>query len=295
MSDETLLTMDEKQARRGALREKVRRNPYTRVLMRGAHDMWSRISNPEYRREESELARLRAMPPHVPTVTDLPGFPVELVDAPSFLAMYLDIFRREHYRFKSQSARPFILDGGANIGLITLYFKKLYPESEIIAFEPDPKIFGVLERNVHGNGFGDVDLVPCALWTSRQKMRFTSEGSWGGRMSRAGDAANEEVESVRLRDYLDGPVDLLKLDIEGAETEVLNDCAGALGRVRNLFVEYHSFAGEPQKIGGLLQVLSGAGFRLYFAAPDPSRQPLIERYVECNIDAALNIFGVREA
>ncbi|MGO9209648.1 MAG: FkbM family methyltransferase [Terriglobales bacterium] len=294
MSDETLLTMDERQARRGALRESVRRNPYTRVLMRGAHDLWSRVSNPEYRHEESELARLRAMPPHVPTVTDLPGFPVELVDAPSFLAMYLDIFRLERYRFKSQSTRPFILDGGANIGLITLYFKKLYPEARIIAFEPDPKIFGVLERNVHGNGFRDVDLVPRALWISRQKMRFTSEGSWWGRMSRSGDAANEQVETVRLRDYLDRPVDLLKLDIEGAETEVLNDCAGALGMVRNLFVEYHSFAGEPQKVGGLLQLLSGAGFRLYFAAPDPSRQPLIQRNVECNLDGALNIFGVRE-
>jgi len=293
MSDETL-TMYGKQARRGALRERVRRNPYTRVLMRGAQDMWSRISNPAYRHEESELARLRAMPPHVPTVTNLPGFPVVLVDAPSFLAMYSDIFRAERYRFQSQSSRPFILDGGANIGLVTLYFKKLYPESKIIAFEPDPRIFGALERNVHGNGFRDVDLVPCALWSSRQRLRFTSEGSWGGRMSRSGDTANGEVESVRLRDYLDRSVDLLKLDIEGAETEVLRDCAGALGRVRNLFVEYHSFAGEPQKIGGLLQLLSEAGFRLYFAAPDPSLQPLIERYVACNIDAALNIFGVRE-
>jgi len=278
----------------GRLRDRAQLNPYTRVLVRGARDLWSKLSNPTYRREESELARLRALPPCVSTVTDLLGFPIELVDAPSFLAMYTDIFRLEHYRFQSQSPCPYIIDGGANIGLITLYFRKLYPGAKIIAFEPDPQIFGVLERNVQGNGFADVTLVRSALWISKQKLRFTSDGSWWGRMSRGGDASDQEVETVRLRDYLDRPVDLLKLDIEGAEAEVLHDCGGALARVRNLFVEYHSFAGERQKISGLLQLLSSAGFRLYFTAPDSSPQPLIERRVEHEIDAALNIFAVRE-
>ncbi|MBK9174775.1 MAG: FkbM family methyltransferase, partial [Flavobacteriales bacterium] len=73
------------------------------------------------------------------------------------------------------------------------------------------------------------------------------------------------VPSVKLRDVLisNGTVDLLKVDIEGAETEVLLDCGDALGGVQRLYVEYHSFRNRPQRLHELLALLAAQGFRYY--------------------------------
>lgn len=58
-------------------------------------------------------------------------------------------------------------------------------------------------------------------------------------------------------------VSFLKLDIEGAEYEVLHECRELLGNVQNIFVEYHSFADKKQELSGILKILENAGFRYY--------------------------------
>ena len=90
-------------------------------------------------------------------------------------------------------------------------------------------------------------------------MRFAAEGSDAGRL---GDDGGLEVPTVRLRDWLDRDVDLLKMDIEGAEVDVLLDCADRLDRVGSLVCEYHSFAGRPQRLGEMIGGLEGAGHRV---------------------------------
>src|SRR5437879_11581158 len=134
--------------------------------------------------------------------------------------MYREMYEQQAYRFQAKAEAPFIIDGGANIGLGILYFKELYPKSEIIGFEPDEKIFSVLERNILRCALANVKLLCQALWSAHTTLGFISEGSWAGRLARAGDHRGHLVRTVRLRDYLDRPVDFLKLDIEGAETEV---------------------------------------------------------------------------
>ena len=57
-------------------------------------------------------------------------------------------------------------------------------------------------------------------------------------------------------------VDFLKLDIEGAETTVIKDCADYLGNVDNIFVEYHSFLSEKQTLDELLNILKKTNFRV---------------------------------
>jgi hypothetical protein len=79
------------------------------------------------------------------------------------------------------------------------------------------------------------------------------------------------VRTVRLRDYLDQPIEFLKLDIEGAEVPVLLDCSDRLEQVEHLFVEYHSFIGLPQPLDCLISILRSAGFRFY-ARNRPGRQ-----------------------
>lgn len=237
---------------------------------------------------------MERLPRYTSTVTTLPGRPFEIVDALSFLEMFEEIWEREVYRFAARSEKPFILDGGANVGLSVAFFKKAYPQSEIIAFEPDQKIFAVLERNVKAWGLQGVSLVPRALWTDATTLPFLPEGSDGGRVARPGDPAAGRIQSVRLRDYLSRPVDLLKVDIEEGETEVLEDCHDLLGNVAHLFVEYHGAADRPQRLPRLLSVLAGAGFRLNIRAGKDSPQPFLARKLNLGNDLQVEIFAFRE-
>jgi len=266
---------------------------YASAFRRVASDVALRITDSGYRHRQAELARLRSLPRYQPTVSNLIGIPLDIVDVHSFLAMYHEMYEQQAYRFQAKTEAPFIIDGGANIGLGILYFKELYPKSEIIGFEPDEKIFSVLERNILRSALANVKLLCQALWSAHTTLGFVSEGSWAGRLARAGDHPDHLVRTARLRDYLDRPVDFLKLDVEGAETEVLSDCADLLGRVENLFVEYHSFLDEPQSIHTLLSVLRGAGFRVRLHASNASAQPFVSRRSEFGMDNQLCVYAFR--
>jgi hypothetical protein len=102
------------------------------------------------------------------------------------------------------------------------------------------------------------------------------------------------VETARLSRYLTRPIDLLKLDIEGAETDVLQEAADQLANVRNLFVEYHSFVGKPQRLEELLGIMRRADFRVYIHSPQIYDSPFRRRIIYQGMDLQLNIFGYRE-
>ena len=250
---------------------------------------------PAYRREYQELRRLKALPRYQPTVTSLLGTPVRLIDAASFLSAYRHIIRDEMYRFEAARPDPLILDGGANIGLGVLYWKQLYPAARIIAFEPDPAAYEALASNCAQWGLAGVELRQQAVWRAEETVFFWSEGADGGRLPTGTESRGSRitVPAVRLRDYLGAPVDLLKLDIEGAEVEVLLDCDGALDSVGHLFVEYHSFCNREQRLDDLLGVLRSAGFRLHIQPELVSPQPFVNHLNENGMDQRLNIFAYR--
>lgn len=225
------------------------------------------------------------------------GHKIELVDSASFLWTYDDIFAKQIYKFETQTQNPIIIDCGANIGLSVLYFKQLYPQSYITAFEPDREIFTVLKNNIENSGFSNVSLVNKALWNSETILEFASEKADAGRFSQNSSklkGEKYEVSTVRLRDYLGQSVDFLKIDIEGAETQVIQDCFDLLPNVKNLFVEYHSFNKEPQNLNILINLLTEAGFRLHIHANSKSPHPFCHREINMGIDMLLNIFAFRE-
>lgn len=247
----------------------------------------------DYRRRSQHLQQLQAVPRYQQTTTNIFGTPFELADSASFISTFRQIFEDQIYRFNANTERPYILDCGANIGLSVIYFKRLYPQSVIVAFEPDKAIFDVLSRNVKNFGHSDVELINRAVWNSDTELDFTSDGADGGRVSVASDKSNNVVKTVRLKDYLDRRIHFLKIDIEGAETEVLSDCADQLANVDALFVEYHSFDSQPQTLHQLAEILARAGFRLHIQAPMPAPQPFIKCNPEMGMDMQLNIFAFR--
>jgi FkbM family methyltransferase len=248
------------------------------------------VLRPEYR----ELRRLAALPRYTPTETSLLGKPFHLNDALAFVNAYEQIFRREIYRFVTTRDAPLIIDGGANVGLATIWFKRHYPSARVLAFEADPDVFAILKANCEALS-PDAGLIPKALWTAETTLRFRPEGVGAGRLLPDGGAGPEvvEVPTVRLRDFLDQEVDLLKLDVEGVETELLEDCKDLLGNIRNLFVEYHSFVGRTQTLDRLLAVLREAGFRVHVHSPSEAPSPLVSRPVYLGMDLQLNVFAYR--
>jgi FkbM family methyltransferase len=154
-----------------------------------------------------------------------------------------------------------------------LWQKRLHPAARVLAFEPDPDAFAMLERNVSANGLEDVTLVRKAVGASDGRATFQVDpdrpGSLVGSIEDRGLPVGAEVEVTRLSSYLEGPVDFLKLDVEGAEGAVLHElaAAGKLGLVDQMVIEYHHHL-HPQSdaLGGVLALLEAHGFGYQIAA-----------------------------
>jgi FkbM family methyltransferase len=236
-----------------------------------------------------EFHRLLKMEGQPGTTNLLGDRELTFVDGLSCARQHLVIFTQGLYSMKCGGA-PRILDAGANIGMASLYFKETFPAAIVTAFEPDPCIADVLQRNLSSFGHDDVEVVRAAVSDREGVMSFSPDNSDGGRLARDGD---QEVRVVRMRDWLNEPVDLLKLDIEGAEFDVLMDCSVRLGNVSKLFVEYHSFASQPQRLPELLTILREAGFRVHMQTDYCATSPLYEAAIDNGMDLRLNIFGSR--
>ena len=256
------------------------------------------LTSSQYRRRRREIKRLRSLARYQPGESALPGTTVRFMDSGSFLFGYEQIFVNQVYRFQPRHEPVTILDCGANIGLSVLYFKRLAPRCRILAFEPDPAIFQVLAKNCAR--LDGVELVNRAVWTAAGNLDFWAEGSDAGRLASLGerpsDASPTRVAAVRLRDYLgDQPIDLLKLDIEGAEADVLADCADRLGAIERIFLEYHSLRGRAQRLDEILAILRRAGFRLHIQPELVSPTPFVDRRESWGMDQRLNLFAYRDA
>lgn len=185
-------------------------------------------------------------------------------DAVGFLHSVDEIFGQEIYKFASAKKNPYILDCGANMGLSILYFKKLFPEAKIVAFEPDEETFKVLEKNTKSYG-ESVTIKKEAVWTADTELTFFSEGSLAG--SLVIDFAKKNravtVKATDLKKYLSQTVDFLKIDIEGAENTLIFNLKGHLDKVQHLFLEYHGILNEEQNLHEILKLLKEEGFQYY--------------------------------
>jgi FkbM family methyltransferase len=247
---------------------------------------------------QQELQRIKNLPRYTHTSTNkiLDG-ELNIVDGRSFFHSYKEIFEREIYNFPTSKTTPVIIDGGSNIGLSIIYLKKLYPHSKILSFEADPHVFQTLQTNILSFGLNDVSLHNQALWNEETYLEFAVEGADGGRLATDIDENKQEkikVTTVRLRDYLTQQIDFLKLDIEGAETDVIIDCAEYLLNVENLFIEYHSFANQEQRLDELLSILRKFGFRIQIKTQYAANKPFLNRSLQLGMDLQLNLFGYRD-
>ncbi len=241
----------------------------------------------------SARRNLRRLPRFQHSTVQLFGHDLTVVDAASFLASHEEIFEDQIYRLPAETQDPVIIDAGANIGLASIFFHLANPKSRITAIESDPAIHQTLCNNLKSFGAANVEVMHGAVWKNAEQVCFAQDHADGGRISNAGGTV---VNGIRLRDLLDGKrIDLLKMDIEGAETEVLLDCEGAMDGVQRLFVEYHSFVNQPQSLSALLGALERSGFRYHIRQTGVySAYPLVNFEQEAGFDLQLNIFAIRK-
>lgn len=241
------------------------------------------------------MARHADAPRYQPRRVEADGFTLDVPDALSFVWQYKEIFVDEFYRFATPQPAPVIFDCGVNVGTSVLFFRKNYPNARIVAFEADAGIADFFAKNLAQNGVTGVELVRKAVWTDDGGVDFGSDGADGA--SVFAPTAKTRAPSLRLRDRLlaEERIDLLKMDIEGAEAFVLPDCRGALGRVQNIFVEYHAYPDQPQNLGEILEILRESGFRYYLNSAVDRPSPLVNHRYRGNdaMDLQLNIFGYR--
>lgn len=193
-------------------------------------------------------------------------------DLLSFYYSARDIFLHRLYDFGQLASRSRIIDGGAHIGLFSLYAANHAPDALIQAFEPNPLSLRLLRLNIESNGLVErVQVVPSGLGAIEGKA-FFSAGQSDDSSFHCGQR-QQEVSMVRLGDWLDVPVAVLKLNVEGAECEVMKQAAGRLNAVDKVFIEYHGFPELPQTLHRILAVLDAAGFRYCLGAMDAETNP----------------------
>lgn len=135
-----------------------------------------------------------------------------------------------------------ILDLGANVGLTMAHFLSLYPNSRVTGLEPDPSTAAIARRNV--SHWGDrAEIIEAAVWSSDTRLGFASEpgAEWGGHVVDEPQAPLT-VQAVSLNTFLSDveAIDYLKMDIEGAEEEVLTRNTAWASKVGCLKVEVHA-------------------------------------------------------
>lgn len=218
-------------------------------------------------------------PRFTPGEIQLGEYVLRYADLLTLCPQWHDIFVEQSLAFETNEPAPRILDCGANVGLASLFYKRRYPMARITAFEADPAMAALLTLNLRANGAADVEVVSAAVWTEAGDISFCADGADAGSILSPDSSpshASVRVPSIRLADRLASErIDLLKLDIEGAETAVLADCADALDNVNAILLEVHEFNPERRNAPGLLRLLERRGFfyAVTHVTPVPDRAP----------------------
>ena len=180
---------------------------------------------------------------HVPE-----GGVLHLRPGTSDIPVYLAIFVTGEYDLLSNlPAVNTIIDLGANTGLSAAWFSRIYPDATIIALEPEAGNYRMLELNVQG--LRNVEPLHAAIWSHDTELEIDStengvrRDDWAFRsreVGQGGDRVRALSIATLLANYQIETVDILKVDIEGAEVELFAaNPANWLPRVKYLVVETH--------------------------------------------------------
>ena len=171
-----------------------------------------------------------------------------------------NVYRLHEYQFKDSSV---FLDIGANIGSVSLYvdnFNKVRDEDnkiKVYAVEPEPNNLHLLNENIKYNPIENITVVNNAIWHEEKMVSISNRGGNSSIVDL--DEDSSEVLAITLETlfstYDIKEVDVMKIDIEGAEFDlILNTPAEILAKINYLVLEFDkSFDG---RFGQMVEKLS---------------------------------------
>ena len=173
-----------------------------------------------------------------------------------------------------------LVDVGANMGYFSLLWAGVSGVGKVVAFEAAPRNIQLLENNLARNHLRDrITLIPHAAGDRHGTVTFDAgpadQTGWGG-ISASGSATTITVPLVRLDEELpEAQIDVLKIDVEGADTWVLFGCASLLQRraIRMIYFEQQPSRMKPLGIepGDAQRFLAGLGYECHPMGADEDK------------------------
>jgi FkbM family methyltransferase len=170
--------------------------------------------------------------------------PIAMRNNPYDFATFEEVLLREEYGMDLNFEPATIIDGGANIGLTSVYFASKYPAAKIVSAEPEKENFSLLRKNAQP--YPNIIPLNTGIWSRRTSISIkdTGQGNNAFVVEEVAEATPGSLTALSIEDILQQQqwktVDILKLDIEGSEKKVFEaNCEGWLPRVKILIVELH--------------------------------------------------------
>jgi FkbM family methyltransferase len=168
--------------------------------------------------------------------------PIVMRPRTSDAEIFEQIFVHEQYSLPTNTSPKLIVDGGANVGFAAVYFANRYPRADIIAIEPEESNFQILRENTAL--YPKIKILQSAIWSVNTRLRIENpEDPKDAFRVQEAEQGEGSVDALTIDEVLkssDAPfIDILKLDIEGAEKEVFESSEPWLDRVGVFIVELH--------------------------------------------------------
>ena len=136
----------------------------------------------------------------------------------------------------------------------------------------------------------NIETVIAAVWTHNNGLKLNEDKSDNSAISETGGI---DVPSISLKEYLEkeNEVDFLKMDIEGAEIDVIKDIKDQLHKIDRFFIEYHSYISGKQELSVILHILEESGFRYHLENARNQSAPFEGVKRTSDMDLQINIFA----
>lgn len=164
----------------------------------------------------------------------------------SDINVFSEMFLFKDYNYSLPFIPKTIVDAGANVGYASLWFYNQYPNSYIIAIEPEQSNFSLLKLNT--KNIPNISLYKKGLWSKSTTLEIINEeGSKYGFITKEVPNSKKGIDTCTVMNLLEdfatkgiNEIDILKIDIEGAEKEVFShDIKDWLPRTKVIIIELH--------------------------------------------------------
>jgi len=186
----------------------------------------------------------------------------------SDIRVYQQIFAaREYACLNNIKDIKLIVDCGAYIGLSSIWFLNEYRNADLVAIEPDPKNFSILQKNLRPYG-QRAKLLKAAIWPRKgalvaSKEKYRDGQEWTRQVRECVNNEKPEINAINIDSIISESgfekIDILKIDIERSEIELFShNYKQWLSKTRNIVIELHDE--ECSKV--FFKALSGYNYLL---------------------------------